>query len=132
MVLKFLKSREKYVKKLIKIGDNELNASISDNFIKRMVGLMYTESINTNECMLFIFTTESKYGIWMYKMNFPIDIIWLDKDKSIIDIKENIPACKSMFNCPVYYPKYKSKYIIELSAGYIKNYKIDKNTKIEF
>ncbi len=95
-----------------------------------MIGLMYTDSLKENSCMLFIFDSESKPGIWMYNMKFPIDILWINKDLSIVDIKENLQPCKNIFTCDISYPKAESKYIIELNAGYVKSHNIQLGTKI--
>ncbi|ASI14112.1 DUF192 family protein [Candidatus Mancarchaeum acidiphilum] len=129
-MLRFLKRFQRYQEKLIAIGDIELNAVIADNFIKRMIGLMYRDSLKENSCMLFIFDSAGKLGIWMYNMKFPIDVLWIDKNMAIIDIKENLQPCRSIFNCDIAYPKANSKYIIELNAGYVKSHDIKLGTKI--
>lgn len=70
--------------------------------------------------MLFIFENEGRHAIWMQNMQFAIDVLWLDEKLKIIDIKENLKPCTSIFNCPEYPPKKEAKYIIELSQGAVK------------
>lgn len=54
----------------------------------------------------------------MKNMNFPIDIIWLDHEKKVIDWYDNAPPCpKKSLNCPIYSPKYPAYNIIEIQAG---------------
>ncbi len=66
--------------------------------------------------MLFKFDTPGIYGIWMKDMRFPIDIIWLDKNKKIVNLKRNVdPSTYPL----VYYPPKESLYILEVRAGLI-------------
>ena len=48
-------------------------------------------------------------------MNFPIDVIWLDKDFEVVDIAQNI----SPDSFPqVFEPKAPALYILEVNAGW--------------
>ncbi len=130
-MLNFIRKRLRYSSTKVYIGDVELDAIIADSFIKRVIGLMYRDSIKENECMLFTFPHESMLGIWMKGMKFPIDILWLDSSKEIVTIKENIQPCNKL-PCHTYYPERKSMYVIELHSGFVKKNSIDKFTRIRF
>ena len=67
--------------------------------------------------MLFIFPHKGFHGIWMRNMRFPIDALWLDAGGTVVDLRENIRPCSSIFDCPQYVPKSETSYLIELSAG---------------
>ena len=87
--------------------------------MKRLIGLMYRDTLKDGSGMLFIFNSEGRYGIWMKNMHFPIDIAWADANKKIVHMMSSAQPCKS-FNCPVYKPKLGAKYVLELKAGFFK------------
>lgn len=127
-LFRYLQKFQKYKEIKLDINGNEINALVADSLIKRILGLMYR---NDNTNMFFIFNKDSKYGIWMLNMKFPLDIVWLDKNMKVIDFIEGIKPCTSLFSCKTYTPKYSSRYVLELKKGFIKKFKINKNIKIK-
>jgi len=107
--------------KTLKIRDITLNIEVVDTDAKREKGLSGKLGLAENEGMLFVFDAEGYYGIWMKDMNFPIDIVWLDKDKKIVYIEKNAS--------PDTYPKvfYAQKnslpililYVLETPSGFL-------------
>lgn len=63
--------------------------------------------------MLFDFEKPQRACIWMKGMNLNIDIVWIDHNKKVTQIKENVS--------PDTYPKSfcadQTRYVIELAAG---------------
>ncbi len=109
--------KENDYKKYAVIGDVKLNISIADSDTDRIKGLSGTKSLDFNEGMFFIFDKVDNHGIWMKDMNFPIDIIWFDQTKRVVYIEENVTP-ETFPN--VFKPKVKSKYILEVPAGFVK------------
>ena len=56
----------------------------------------------------------------MFFVFFPIDVLFLDEDKKVVEIKKKFEPFT------LYNPKNKAKYVIELPQGAVKN----TNTKI--
>ena len=115
--------------KTLKIGVSLLNIEIAKTDLDRERGLSGRVELAENEGLLFIFDREGYYGFWMKDMNFPIDIAWLDKNKKIIHIEENI--------LPETYPKIfnatsTSLYVLETRAEFFKNSKIKIGDFAEF
>jgi len=108
---------QKYRTKGIRLNGKTFNAIIADTFAKRMIGLMFRDKLPKGSCMLFIFENEGREGIWMRNMHFPIDVVWLDGNKAVVDIKEGLRPCRSFFNCRTHYPREAAKYIIEFNQG---------------
>ena len=115
--MKLLYKLQKYDTRPITIGRKKYTAIIADTSTKRAIGLMFRSSLPKNSCMLFIFGFSGRHAIWMQDMKFPIDAAWLDKKGTIIDTRENLKPCKSIFSCPQYSPKGEANYLIELAAG---------------
>ena len=72
--------------------------------------------------MVIVFNAKYVNGIWMKAMNFSIDIIWLNENFDIVDIKKN--AKPSSFP-EVFRPKISARYVIEVGAGFSDIYNIE-------
>jgi uncharacterized membrane protein (UPF0127 family) len=67
--------------------------------------------------MLFIFPDLKRQSMWMPDMRFPLDIVWLDENLTVVHITENAKPCASRDKCPNYSSKFMVKYAIEMTAG---------------
>lgn len=100
------------------VNNKEISVNIANTDELRLLGLSFTEEINENQGMIFIFDVASRYGFWMKDMNYPIDIIWIDKNYKIVSLTENF----SPDTFPkLVYPDYPVKYVLEVKAGFIEN-----------
>ncbi|MCD6482714.1 MAG: DUF192 domain-containing protein [Candidatus Aenigmarchaeota archaeon] len=122
------KRDERYI--TIRIGNKTIKAEIADTPAKMMIGLMKKDNITFDEGMIFIFEREGYPGFWMLNMSFPIDIIWIDKDRKIVDITRNAKPC--ILNCTIYKPKEKVLYVLEVKAGFVDKYKIKEGMEVKF
>jgi len=86
---------------------------------ERKKGLSKQDSIPLDTGMFFVFENPGLYGIWMKDMKFAIDIIWIDEDKKIVDIAENVPPepNKKDEELTIYRPRSSAKYVLEINAG---------------
>jgi uncharacterized membrane protein (UPF0127 family) len=95
----------------------QVRAEIADTPDRRQTGLMFRDRLLDNEGMLFIFEQAMPYRFWMKNCRFPIDILWMDEQKVIVYIAENVPPCKGD-PCPTYGPEdVASQFVLELMAG---------------
>lgn len=79
-------------------------------------GLMFRKSLARNKGMLFIFNEEGFSSFWMKNTLIPLDIIWIDENKKVVFISENIQPCKED-PCPNIAPTQKAKYVLEINGG---------------
>ncbi len=91
----------------------------------KAAGLMFRKKI-TDTGYVFVFEKKQKIDIHMFFVFFPIDVLFLDKDKKVIELTENLKPFR------LYFSKKESNYLIELPSGKIKNYKIKVGDKIGF
>jgi uncharacterized membrane protein (UPF0127 family) len=56
-------------------------------------GLMFRESLAPDRGMLFVHTAEGQYPYWMYHCKIALDMIWMDRQRRIVEIAENVPPC---------------------------------------
>jgi len=87
--------------------------------IDQMRGMMFRDSLAKDRGMLFIHPKEENVPYWMYQVRIPLDIIWMDHQRRIVEIAANTPACtsKSSRDCPSYGGHEKARYVLELAGG---------------
>jgi uncharacterized protein len=87
-------------------------------------GLMFTRK--KNRALVFLFDKEQKISIHMFFVFYPIDVLWLDKNKKVVQLKENLMPfliCKAQKN---------AQYLVELPAGIISRTKTSIEDTISF
>lgn len=97
----------------------------------RQMGLMFRPSLAEDRGMLFVFSRVDFHAIWMKNCRFPIDIVWLDEEKTVVDVAEAVPPCKTE-SCPSYTPLRKAAYVVELNAGQARREKALVGSKLAF
>jgi len=105
----------------LKINKQTFLVKIAKTETEREQGLSNQKTLPGNEGLLFAFDKPGNYLFWMKDMNFPIDIIWLDENKKIVDITANLATST--------YPNTVSSqkpalYVLEINAGLAEEYKI--------
>ena len=109
-------------KTIIQINDISIQVEVSDTQNERTKGLSGKENLGNREGMLFVFDNEDLHGIWMKDMNFPIDILWINEDYEIVDIKEN---AKPESFPEIFYPRFRNTII--LNSKYLTHLPHQKN-----
>ncbi len=114
---------------LVEINDLNIKAKLRITPEERSKGLSGKTSLANDEGMLFVFSKAGIYPFWMYDMNFPIDIIWILDDR-VVEIWENAPPPDESGEVPIYRPKSKANYVLEINAGLSDKYNIKINDKV--
>jgi YVTN family beta-propeller protein len=83
-------------------------------------GLMFRKSMEWNNGMLFVFEDVKYLSFWMKNTYIPLDMIFVDKDLRIVDIKEDVQPCPLQEDiCASYPSKQPAKYVLEVNAGFV-------------
>ncbi len=77
---------------------------------------MFREHLEPDEGMLFVFEEEGVHPFWMKNTLIPLDIIWIDNDRSVVFVSKNTPPCEQE-PCPTINPGKKAKYVLEVCGG---------------
>lgn len=72
-------------------GSDTITAEIADTPETRERGLMFRNELPEDEGMLFIFETEGIRSFWMQNTFIPLDIAFLDRTLTIVDIQQMMP-----------------------------------------
>ncbi len=103
-------------------GDVAIHVAIADTPLERQQGLGGRELMAAGQGMLFVFDESKRWRIWMKDMNFGIDILWLDKDGRVVDIREYVYPDTYNEDDPlqreVFEPQESARYILEVIAGF--------------
>lgn len=76
--------------------------------------------------LVFQFSKEERVPLHMWFVFYPIDVIYLNKQKKVVEIKEHFKPFT------IYFPKNQAKYVLELPAGAVKKSKIAIADVLEF
>jgi len=81
-------------------------------------GMMFRDSLAADRGMLFIHGSPGNYPYWMFQVKIPLDMMWLDESRKIVEISENTPPCPpGAKKCPTYGGHQRALFIVELAAG---------------
>jgi hypothetical protein len=112
----------------------EINGHVFSLFLaqtsqEQEIGLAKFNKIDKNQGMLFIFQKADYYRFWMKNMRFPIDIIFINKDK-VVDIFPKVPVSKNGI-LPIYTTSARADKVLEINSGLSDEYKIKKGSEIK-
>ena len=83
-----------------------------------MRGMMFRPSLAPDRGMLFVYIVPDHHFHWMYQTLIPLDMIWLDSNRNIVEIVENAQPCKTQASkCEQYGGKQLSSYVLEIGGG---------------
>ena len=118
----------------IKIDDKVIEVQIADTEPRRTRGLMFQDQMPYSQGMIFVFSEPDVYSLWMLNMQFALDMIWFDENGNVVHIEQDIPPCKSapeIMACQSIIPSGEAKYILEVTAGFVKEFGITTESKLE-
>lgn len=95
----------------MKILKNEKVLVQNAKFVSASKGLMFSKKLKDNQAVVLDVKNYSG-AIHMWFVFFSIDVIWVDENLKVIDIKHNVKPFTFYLK-----PKSKPRYIIELNSG---------------
>lgn len=104
---------------VVKINGIKINVEIAETEGERQQGLMFRSELEENEGMLFVFEDEQPRSFWMKNTLIPLDIIFFDKNFSVVSYVENMEPCLED-PCPIYDSKESTKYALEVNSGFVR------------
>ncbi|MDD4027174.1 MAG: DUF192 domain-containing protein [Candidatus Shapirobacteria bacterium] len=97
----------------IKINNTNYKIELAKTVAQKTKGLSQREKLCSNCGMLFIFGYETELPFWMKDTLIPLDMIWLNKDGKIVDIK----TANETNSTKIYQNQSKAQYVLELNAN---------------
>jgi uncharacterized membrane protein (UPF0127 family) len=114
-------------------GD-KVYAEMAIEYSEILRGLMFRDSLAKDRGMLFIHNKMGRYSYWMFQVKIPLDIVWMDKSKTVVEVLANVPPCPSAKSgdCPQHGGTTDSQFVLELAAGMAAKYGVTVGSKIDF
>jgi uncharacterized membrane protein (UPF0127 family) len=115
-------------------GGQVISSEVESDPVDMARGMMFRDSLPQGRGMLFVHSKPGKYAYWMYQVKIPLDIIWMDQGKYIVEISANTPPCRSTSarQCPNYGGHEDAMYVLELGGGMAAKYSLAKGKQIQF
>jgi len=102
-------------------GGKQITTQVADTPEKQVVGLFFAKELPPDSALLYIYDDEDYHKIWTKNSHFPLDILWMDREKRILHIEENVPSCAED-PCPAYGPtEPDALYVMQTAAGFVRN-----------
>ena len=107
-----------------------LAIEIADDQEQISQGLMFRTKMEDNQGMLFIYPDATPRQFWMKNTHIPLDIIYLNKDKRILNIAEH---AKPYALTGIAASQGNAMYVLEINAGLSKKWGVTAdNSRIDF
>ncbi len=104
----------------------EFMVAIADNDAKREYGLMNLGALGRKHGMLFVFDHNQVINMWMKNTKIPLDMIFIDENDVIVNIKENAtPQSLEVISSGK-----KARKILEINGGLSQSFGIKIGQKI--
>ncbi len=105
-----------------------LDIEIADNDYEIQTGLMYRNSMKSNQGMLFVFDDTRERFFYMKNTKIPLDLIFINDDKKIVSFQKNAKPFDQT-SLPSNFP---AKYVLEINAGLVNSWSIAVGDEIAF
>lgn len=112
------------------INKQRFKLLIAKTSLEKEIGLSKKDSLNKDSGMLFLFDSKDYYAFWARDMRFPIDVIYINKDK-IVTIYKDVKPQKDQSKLPILKPKQPADKVLEINAGLSEKYKFKEGDPVK-
>jgi len=105
-----------------------IDIEIADTPYEWETGLMYRESMDDNQGMLFIYPNAAQRSFYMKNTYIPLDIIFMSNDTTVVSIKDNATP-RDETSIPSNVP---ARFILEINGGNSADWDIEVGDKMRF
>ena len=114
-------SAEDYYSTPVKLPDGTIILAEQMRTRQEMMrGMMFRDEMKPGRGMIFWHGSPGKYPYWMYQVKVPLDIIWIDINRRIVEISPQTPPCPVgvlASKCPQYGGNKEALFVVELAGG---------------
>lgn len=116
-------------KGVLEVVGQKIEVVYADNNAKRERGLSGQKQMDNGSGMFFVFPEEGNFTFWMKDMLIPLDIVFIDSNFTVVDIKQNEKPCETN-PCPQIVSNQNFKYALEINAGWTNAHDLKISDKI--
>lgn len=125
-------NQEENQSKSIKLSfenNTQIDVELALTIEEQSRGLMNRKKLDKHKGMLFIYQQEQPLSFWMKNTYIPLDIIFLDKNKTILNIAENATPEQTS---PTFNSTGNAMYVVEVNGGFTKTNNIKVGSQVNF
>ena len=114
-------------------GGREIRAQVMMTQGEMETGMKFRDALPQGRGMLFVHSKSAPYVYWMSNVKVPLDIIFMDAGRHIVEISANTPPCLTKpADCPVYGGHTDEQFVLELRAGEAQRLGLQKGQALVF
>lgn len=91
----------------------KIDVELAETDYEKQTGLMYRESLGSDQGMLFVYDSERVRNFYMKNTYVPLDILYYDTDSTLVSIQKNATP-RDETNLPSDVP---AQFVLEINAG---------------
>ena len=97
-------------------------------------GAMFRKAFPKDRALLYEYAQPGNYTFWMYQTEVPLDTIWMDRNRYVVEIVPNMPPCpsKSAKDCPHYGGNHKAVAVLQVAAGMAEAYGVRIGSRLTY
>jgi uncharacterized membrane protein (UPF0127 family) len=96
----------------------KIRAEVMLSAVDMARGYMFRDSVPSGTGMLFIHPKPGPHTYFMYNVRVPLDIVFMDANRTVLEIAASVPPCKTKASeCPTYGGNARTQFVLELGGG---------------
>lgn len=111
----------------LRVDGHEIRVEVADDAAERKRGLMHRDSLPEDEGMLFVYPEERTLSFWMRNTNIPLDIAFLDRRGTIVDIQSMDAQTDRLYES-----RQPAMYALEMNRGWFGDHGVSVGDRVEF
>ena len=120
---------------VVTLGGVPFRVELAITSEERIQGLSGHPPLAPDAGMLFVFEKAQRHSFWMRGMLFPLDMIWIDAECTVVHITRNAPPPapeQALADLPRYGPPVPILYVLEINAGEAESAAVTVGTPAQF
>jgi hypothetical protein len=103
----------------LRAGDRVLRVEVASTPVQSERGLGYRDALAPDAGMIFDLHATAVPVFWMKGMRFPLDMVWIDDAKRVVDITRDVQPQPGAGDAELrrYSPRVPVRYTLEVNAG---------------
>ena len=105
---------------VVTLGGVAFRVELAISSEERILGLSGRPPLAPGAGMLFVLEQAERSSFWMRGMLFPLDMVWIDAECTVVHITRNAPApapAQALADLPRFGPPVPILYVLEINAG---------------
>jgi len=97
-------------------------------------GAMHRNSLAPARGLFYQYAKPGNYSFWAFQTRIPFDVIWLDRNRTVVEVAANLQPCKSNVpaDCPSYGGHERAFAALQLAGGMAEKYGVRVGAKLGF